>query len=63
VGSRSSKVIEIGTCEKLIFSTNYDTQYVFLYLQLFTRDNQLLAPKTRVFAVASEGTVTMEVSL
>jgi len=34
-GSRSFKVIDVGTTEKLVSTACYDTQQVCVYLQLF----------------------------
>jgi len=36
-GSRSFKVIDVGTTGKLVSSACYDTQQVCVYLQLFSR--------------------------
>jgi len=36
-GSRSFKVIDVGTTGMLVISACYDTQQVFVYLQPFSR--------------------------
>ena len=53
MGPRSSKVIKSGTSRKLVISTNYDTQHVYIYLKPFTPYDRLLIHEIEFFASKS----------